>query len=504
MVDWKKLQTVWVIFVLTGQLIACARPDTLTAVSTEAPAIATQPLPVPTATQTSLPTQEPALPPAFSTEMLPVTPPNFETVEERAEILFDLTAAHAVYAYYRQEVGPLYNLPEANFIQEMSQYYTTTLEPNGIHLVQSMGDSAAYALLTRGSEFFAYFTPDGVLADYIPGHWNKTDKGQWVEAGGTNGPLELFIGEDGLAYIAQLGTNDGIVYRFFNPIGATVENLDNQWIPVEDCQSTLAWSNEEKKWVNLQKSTNNWNQEAYIELGQVELKNVDGLFTLVEPEKGKLVIEGFDNPENMGWTQTKDGKWVIYDTGSKIAIETISKDELKRLNILPGLEAKRYANLYDARGFLVGFETRMVLLDPNDMDGATALFGVFKFYDPISGNGKGVLMENYVVGGDMNKIAYAEDFDQNVIMGATEALSRFQLGSLISVNLRVHSSSVESMNDKGFVALKSLGWNQETIEAMYYFYLNRPTMVEDALDKINNGGIVEVGHSLQINEFRSP
>ena len=259
MSGWKKLQNLLVVFGLSCQLIACAKPDSLPVVFTEAPpqavvpATATELPPSLTATETSVPMQEPALPPAFSTETLPVTPPNFEIEEEVAEISFDLTAAHAVYAYYRQEVGPLYNLPEANFIQEMSQYYKTTLEPNGIHLLQSLGDSAVYSLLTRGSQFFAYFTPEGVLADYAPGHWSKTGMGQWVEARGTNGPLELFIGEDGLAYIAQLGSNDDVVYRFFYPIGATLDNLDEQWIPVKDGQSTLTWDGEQGRWVEVER-----------------------------------------------------------------------------------------------------------------------------------------------------------------------------------------------------------------------------------------------------------
>ena len=133
------------------------------------------------------------------------------------------------------------------------------------------------------------------------------------------------------------------------------------------------------------------------------------------------------------------------------------------------------------------------------------MFGVFRFYDPFAGGGKGVVMESYIVGGDANKISYAMDFDTNKYMNASDALNKFQLGDLVGVYLPVHSIQVERLDNEEYLSRAiANGWSSESIEAVYYFFLNRLTMVEDAINKRDDGGIVEVGQSLQINDFSSP
>ena len=126
-----------IVLILSSLLVACASPIVATELAnpTETP----QPNPTstaePTPTDTPVPLVEPVLPPQPLAGILPASPPNFEAAEVLENLPFDLAAAHAVYAHYRQEVELLHNLPDQEFVQLMQDYYQNTLLPNGIKLL---------------------------------------------------------------------------------------------------------------------------------------------------------------------------------------------------------------------------------------------------------------------------------------------------------------------------------------------------------------------------------
>jgi hypothetical protein len=135
-------------------------------------------------------------------------------------------------------------------------------------------------------------------------------------------------------------------------------------------------------------------------IGDVEVSGV-GEFKLVDTNEGQL-LEGFEDPLQMGWGQTVDGKWVIYDKDSGFAVETVDKEYMERLNIFPEYHNEdKYTNTtaieiryYLAKGFFVGF------VDPEDIEitvndeGETYPFGAIRVFVP-RGN-SGIILEALV------------------------------------------------------------------------------------------------------------
>jgi hypothetical protein len=96
----------------------------------------------------------------------------------------------------------------------------------------------------------------------------------------------------------------------------------------------------------------------------------------------------------MGWGQTVDGKWVIYDKDSGFAVETVDKEYMERLNIFPEYHnADKYTNAtaiyrsYLAKGFFVDFvdpeEIEIVIND----EGETYPFGAIRVFVPRGNSG---------------------------------------------------------------------------------------------------------------------
>jgi hypothetical protein len=193
---------------------------------------------------TAMPIIEPVLPTLSAAAELPVQPPDFNLPSSASEVglTFDFVDAHAVYAYYRQQEGPGMWANDADFTSAMKSY-SETLANQGINLQQVTVEGQTFSLLTNGNQILLNFK-DGVLSDVDPGRWSKDSTPEWIDVGG---PVELFIGDDGHAYIAKVDT-DGNVTAFLNPISATIDNLDQQWIEVKDGQSVMVWE-AQKGWV---------------------------------------------------------------------------------------------------------------------------------------------------------------------------------------------------------------------------------------------------------------
>lgn len=229
--------------------------------TTTAPTLSETPTatPEPTATrvpptETPTPIIEPTLPaPAIAESILPVNPPmDFHAaLTAQAEIAhgsFDLTDAHAVYAYYRQQQGPQMWPNNDQFVADMEAYYHT-LQQQGVDIVQTTdpdNNRVTYTMLTRnGREVLLGFNPNGTLADFIPGHWSKDTDQQWVDMGG---PVAMVIGPDQLPYLVRLNQNQEVT-AFFNPLGATRANIDQQWLAVSDGQPIARWDSTSHEWL---------------------------------------------------------------------------------------------------------------------------------------------------------------------------------------------------------------------------------------------------------------
>ncbi len=193
---------------------------------------------LPTSTPTPEPTPTPIVEPSPITsavdDLLPVTPPNFDTYVNLDHGSFDLVDAHAVYALYRQQVGMRGD--DADFLSAM-ETYAGELGNQGIELKQATVEGQTYSLLTKGTQILLNFNADGALKDSDPGYWSSDSTSEWIDAGG---PVELFVGDDGHAYIGKLDA-EGNVIAFLNTIGATLDNLDQQWVEVKNGQSLKVW-----------------------------------------------------------------------------------------------------------------------------------------------------------------------------------------------------------------------------------------------------------------------
>lgn len=216
--------------------------------------------PIPTLESTPTPIIEPTLMPESNINLLPIAPPNFDTVENLPPGSFDLVDAHAVYALYRQQQAPSMWASDTEFTTDMESY-AQTLKNQGIELKQATATGQTFSLLTKGTQILLNFNPDGALKDSDPGRWSPDSTSEWIDVGA---PVELFIGADGHAYIAKLDA-EGNVIAYLNPIGATLDNLDSQWIPVESGQATLQWFGE-LGWIDA-------TQTAQTEQGPVIVKD---------------------------------------------------------------------------------------------------------------------------------------------------------------------------------------------------------------------------------------
>lgn len=165
------------------------------------------------------------------------------------------------------------------FISDMTKY-AKSLEAKGIKLKQTTIRGQTFSLLVRGNEILLNFDTDGALSDSDPGRWGKDSAPEWINVGS---PVELFFGEDGHAYVAKVDS-DGNVTAFLNTIGATKDNLDQQWIEVRDGQSTMVWD-AQKGWIEnpLALIPSEWQGK------------IDHIETL--PEGRTVAIAAADNPD---------------------------------------------------------------------------------------------------------------------------------------------------------------------------------------------------------------
>ena len=211
---------------------------TSTALPTRTPTLTITPLPSPTATPT--PIIEPILPPARYSNPLAVNPPeNFDNAlkPQVNDGDFELVDAHATYAYYRAEVGPAMWASDAEFIEAMESY-ATSLEAQGIEVYQATAASGTtYSMLVEGTSILLNFDQSGALTFADPGYWTADSEPIWIDAGG---PVDLVIGPDNHAYVVRLDS-EGKVVAYLSTLGATLDNIDNQWIEVRNGQSIMDW-----------------------------------------------------------------------------------------------------------------------------------------------------------------------------------------------------------------------------------------------------------------------
>ncbi len=219
-------------------LTACA-PQAAAMPTLEPIPTSTTPVPAPTLTSSPTPLVEPLLPDRSYETELAVTPPDFNKQPEN-DVPFDFVAAHAVYAYFRQQEGHKVWADQAQFVADMAAYYDS-LKSNSIRLIQVAEADITYSLLVKGNQILLDFNQNGSLRSADPGEWSADSAPEWVDVGA---PVELFIGADNHAYIARLNS-DGQVDAFFNPIGATLDNLDQHWVAVADGYPNAAWDGKE-------------------------------------------------------------------------------------------------------------------------------------------------------------------------------------------------------------------------------------------------------------------
>ena len=231
---------------LTLAAAGCAPQSAITTLAAEA-SITSIPSQTPAPTTTQIPTAtptpiiEPALPPSQSADPLAVSPPrnlDLALAEQADDGDFGLVDAHAVYAYYRAEVGPSMWASDAEFIEAM-ETYATSLEAQGIDLYQaSDADGTTYSMLVDGTSILLNFNvQSGALTFADPGYWSSDSEPRWINAGG---PVDLVVGPDNHAYVVRLDS-EGNVVAWLNTFGATLDNINNQWIEVRDGQSIMDW-----------------------------------------------------------------------------------------------------------------------------------------------------------------------------------------------------------------------------------------------------------------------
>jgi hypothetical protein len=180
-----------------------------------------------------------------SADPLAVRPPeNFDQalVEQAADGEFDLIDAHAVYALYRADVGPAMWATDAEFTHAM-EAYAATLAAQGIEVYQTAdADGTTYSMLVEdGQQVLLNFDPSGALTFADPGNWTPDSDPVWIDAGG---PVDLVIGPDNHAYLVRLD-EQGEVVAYLNTLGATLDNIDGQWISVTAGRPDMVWNGSE-------------------------------------------------------------------------------------------------------------------------------------------------------------------------------------------------------------------------------------------------------------------
>jgi hypothetical protein len=279
-----------------------------------------------TLTPTEIPTPiiEPALMPTQTTEVLAVNPPNFNQENQNLPHgLFDLIDAHAVYALYRQQEGPSMWTSNSEFIEAM-EAYSNQLNSQGIELKHAKSESITRSLLVKDHQILLNFNENGALSDINPGSWSPESTSTWVDVGAE---AELYIGEDDNSYIAKLN-QDGQVDAFLNPIGATIDNINDQWVEVQDGLPNAIWNG--KEWsteipIRAIAGTREAGipNKTYINLTMDQLKEFPGQLTpadLRDPNIGLLIRENI-NEDFYGF-------WLVGRVvGSKSGYLTVNKDE---------------------------------------------------------------------------------------------------------------------------------------------------------------------------------
>jgi hypothetical protein len=341
----------------------------------------------PTNTPTEIPTPiiEPILLPTQPSEVLPVNPPNFNQENQNLPHgSFDLIDAHAVYALYRQQEGPSMWSSDSEFIEAM-EAYSNQLNSQGIELKQATTESITSSLLVKDHQIFLNFNQNGALRDVNPGSWSPESTSSWVDVGAE---AELHIGEDNNSYIAKIN-QDGLVDAFLNPIGATLDNIYDQWIPVHDGLPNAIWNG--KEWstdipIRALAGTFGAGFEipSYTYLTVDELKEYPGQLTpadMRDPNLGPLIRQNL--------TEDKYGVWLVGRVvGSKSGYVYLDKKdkELRRCLELvidiPDLSRKSALRMKVI--ILINYFNNPFINLPNLQTGTDQLrnLGI----DPLSGN----------------------------------------------------------------------------------------------------------------------
>ena len=230
------------IIITLALLAACTpAPTTLpTPTASAAPAATITPAPTPT------PRFEPVPPVIVHETDIFSSLPDFSIDQSQNSGSFDVVDANAVYALYLTQNDRGNWNSEADFVRAMEIYYTNTLASQGIQLVEATVPNRTASVLVKDNHLVLLnFTPEGALKDIEPGQWSPDSTAEWVDAGG---PVKPMIGGDGYAYLVRVGLTNGVAYALFNPIGTTLDNIKDQWIPIRDGQPQKAWNPDTLTW----------------------------------------------------------------------------------------------------------------------------------------------------------------------------------------------------------------------------------------------------------------
>lgn len=337
------------------------------------------------------------------------------------------------------------------------------------------------------------------------------------------------VNRDGtfFAYNRETGTVDSITLpadATFTPTEYGWVSSDNKNVPIYLINNGHIQTFNKNGRVVIERAAYQWNSKSarfelvgeaglstkgeltYIVRGEVYIKGFDNPYTLIKPEKG-IVIEGFADPSVMGWGKTKDNKWVIYDHSVSLAIETITKDEIDRLDIKPGYEKYMGDDHFLARGFFVGYETRSIALDPSKPEGDKGDFIVFRLYVPNNSKGKGVILESLHLSGTGTRLNVGTEFiGTNKPMLTQEGINKLTIGDYLLVLLGDQKEIADLILQDGFDYYVALGWGEDVIKKLYDYLINHPDQADTAKRTYDIGteSVIVVGDSPSVNYFAAP
>lgn len=233
-----------------------------------------------------------------------------------------------------------------------------------------------------------------------------------------------------------------------------------------------------------------------------------GEFMLVDPDPGELLGQFGSQPSEMGWAQTSEGEWVVFDKVTQMTIKTLPKSEVDRLGLSPRVEKKEgfvdgekqdELNLY---GFFVGHEIRTMVLNPGDQNPQTDRFSIFKFLIPNEQGG--TIAEAFVFNGLVErKFVLALEFRQPSrtekaagVVTVDEGLSILSVGDTVKCSIPF-SIQLISRGDKKGLPLE---------QNIRLFVENHPNMENNAFNQYNQGENRRIlfGTTSWINYFPAP